>query len=62
MYTPTVTSDFVLSGVGGSALGAKGLAGLALTYPWSTGRATMMVLMVVHHRFLWWPFHPGRLH
>ena len=47
MYTPTVTSDFVLSGVGGNALGAKGLAGLALTYPWSTGRATMMVLMVV---------------
>ena len=47
MYTPTVASDFALSSVGGSALGAKGLAGLALTYPWSTGRATMMVLMVV---------------
>jgi len=47
MYTPTVASDFLVSGVGSSMVGAKGMAGLALTYSWSTGRATMMVLMVV---------------
>jgi hypothetical protein len=47
MYTPTVASDFLVSGVGSSMVGATGMAGLALAYPWSTGRATMMVLMVV---------------
>jgi hypothetical protein len=46
MYAPTVAPDIAISAVGASALGPHGLAGLALTYPWSTGRATMMILMV----------------
>ncbi len=47
MYAPTVAPDIVTSAVGASVLGPHGMAGLALTYPWSTGRATMMMLMVV---------------
>ena len=47
MYAPTVAPDIVTSAVGASVLGPHGMAGLALTYPWSTGRATMMILMVV---------------
>jgi len=46
MYAPTVASDIAVSAVGASALGPHGMAGLALTYPWSTGRAMMMILMV----------------
>ena len=46
MYAPTVASDITVSAVGASALGPYGMAGLALTYPWSTGRAMMMILMV----------------
>ena len=46
MYAPTVAPDIAVSAVGGSILGPHGLAGLALTYPWSTGRATMMIMMV----------------
>ena len=34
--TPIIPSDFVISGLGSSALGASGLTGLAFTYVWSS--------------------------
>jgi succinate dehydrogenase/fumarate reductase cytochrome b subunit len=36
MFPPTNAPDFVVSGVGTSALGPTGLGGLALTYAWAT--------------------------
>jgi hypothetical protein len=35
MFPPTNGSDFVAAGIGGSLIGAKGMAGLALSYAWS---------------------------
>jgi len=35
MFPPTNGPDFVAAGIGGSVLGAKGMAGLALSYAWS---------------------------
>ena len=43
MYPPTNAPDFVISGVGASALGPKGVAGLALSYSWSVD--TLILLM-----------------
>ncbi len=46
MYAPMMAPDFTITALGSSLLGAKGLAGLAVAYPWTVGRATMMVTMV----------------
>ena len=46
MYAPMMAPDFVISAIGSSVLGPTGLAGLALAYPWTVGRTTMMVMMV----------------
>ena len=43
MFTPTNAPDFVISGVGASTLGPKGMAGLALCYGWSVDN--LIVLM-----------------
>jgi len=43
MFPPTNGPDFVTAGIGGSLLGAKGMAGLALTYAWSVD--TLILLM-----------------
>ena len=43
MFPPTNGSDFVASGIGGSLLGAKGMAGLAVSYAWSVD--TLILLM-----------------
>ena len=43
MFPPTNAPDFVISGVGASALGPKGVAGLALSYGW--GVDTLILLM-----------------
>ena len=43
MYPPTNAPDFVISAVGASALGPKGMAGLALSYTW--GVDTLILLM-----------------
>ena len=43
MFPPINGPDFVVSGVGASVLGPKGLAGLALSYAWSVD--TLILLM-----------------
>ena len=43
MFPPTNGPDFVAAGIGGSLLGAKGMAGLALSYAW--GVDTLILFM-----------------
>lgn len=43
MFPPINGPDFVISGVGSSALGPRGMAGLALSYAWSVD--TLILLM-----------------
>jgi hypothetical protein len=43
MFPPTNGPDFVVASVGGSLLGAKGMAGMALSYAWSVD--TLILLM-----------------
>jgi len=43
MYPPTNAPDFVISGVGSTVLGAKGVAGLALCYAWSVDTLILMM-------------------
>ena len=43
MYPPTNAPDFVVSAVGATTLGPKGMAGLALSYGWSVD--TLILLM-----------------
>ena len=43
MFAPLRPPDFVISGMGGSLLGAKGLAGLALSYAWGIGMLTLLM-------------------
>ena len=43
MYPPTNAPDFVISGVGASALGPKGVAGLALSYGWSVDNLILLM-------------------
>ena len=43
MFPPTNGPDFVAAGIGGSALGAKGMAGLALSYAWSVDTLILMM-------------------
>ena len=43
MFPPTNAPDFLISGVGASTLGPKGVAALALTYGWSVD--TLILLM-----------------
>ena len=43
MFPPTNGPDFAVANVGGSLLGAKGMAGMALTYAWSVD--TLILLM-----------------
>jgi len=43
LFPPTNAPDFVISGVGSSVLGAKGVAGLALCYAWSVDTLILMM-------------------
>ena len=43
MFPPTNAPDFLISGVGASTLGPRGVAGIALTYGWSVD--TLILLM-----------------
>ncbi|MFC1525178.1 DUF6785 family protein [Candidatus Latescibacterota bacterium] len=43
LYPPTNGPDFVVSGVGSTVLGAKGVAGLALSYAWSVDTLILMM-------------------
>ena len=43
MFPPTNGPDFVVANVGGSSLGSKGMAGMALSYAWSVD--TLILLM-----------------
>ena len=43
MFPPTNGPDFVVANVGGSVLGSKGMAGMALSYAWSVD--TLILLM-----------------
>jgi len=43
MFPPTNGPDFVAAGIGGSLIGAKGMAGLALSYAW--GVDTLILFM-----------------
>jgi len=43
MFPPTNAPDFVISGVGSTVLGARGMAGLALCYAWSVDTLILMM-------------------
>ena len=65
MFPPTNGPDFVVSGVGSSVLGPRGLAGLSFTYVWGTDILILLMAacanglklsdQIVHHkRRLFW--------
>ncbi|MBT5960793.1 MAG: hypothetical protein HOG99_04585 [Gemmatimonadetes bacterium] len=43
MYPPTNPPDFIVSGVGASAIGAKGMGALAISYAWSVDTLILMM-------------------
>ena len=48
MFPPTNPPDFVVSGIGSSAIGAKGMAGLSLSYAWSVDTLILMMTAVAN--------------
>jgi hypothetical protein len=48
MFPPTNPPDFVVSGVGSSVIGAKGMGGLSLCYAWSVDTLILMMTAVAN--------------